>query len=777
MINRIFSNQMIESVGWAVVHSLWQSALLAIILAIAFGFIHKRRAVLRHNLAYGTLVLCLLGFVSTFIWYFMQGLGSVEITGTVAAPETQTLSIAGTSLNLTEIMEKYLPVVFNVWLVGFILVAAKMMGGWAYMDNLRRKLKGKLDEPYQLMMRKLQDEMKIQKHILLAFSDRVNSPMVAGYFKPVILIPFGLVNNLTDKEVEAILAHELAHIKRNDFILNLIQTFIETILYFNPAVWWISSTVKNTREHCCDDQAIARCGSQLTYANALVKAEEWKQSRRSERIFALSLLGQKENLLNRIKRILQQPDKNALAMEKILLSAGLLFCMVFFNFPKNDVPQPEDETTMTVTVSTNAWDNILPLVTVTDSTPTKKVIETITRKENDKEVQATYENGELKELKIDGKTIPESEFSNYKVELEQIESERSSSGNEFYFRSIEGLEELKNLKNLEELRSLEHLKGLEELEKLKFVYPDNMDGLNYFEWNEENGQFPHGVFGEMHDAHSYSITTEKSDDGKVIMKIETDGDGEIMEIELDSDQDFFMIDGNEIKIGDEAEIIDQGRFKKRFHFMAPGQNFQYQFDDEKAQEAYDRAMEKLYYIQEHQYENMEELYKKMKEQGIYMDEEKMEQMQIEVEQLVEEYQDKIAEGEYYLLEGENLKPRQYRIERELRETERELRDRKERLEDQERAIIRVAPESDAVISTRDFAFFNSERDVNGRLEREMVRDGLIEEGEAYTLKFSGNKLRINGKKQSDEVYEKYKEIYEAYTGSEISKSKIVIENN
>ena len=114
----------------------------------------------------------------------------------------------------------------------------------------------------------------LRRKVLLLESALVKVPMVIGYFKPMILMPLGAVNNLSAQEVEAILAHELAHVWRNDYLLNILFSFIEVLFYYHPAVWFISANIRSERENCADDLAIQLCGNSLTYAKALVSLQK-----------------------------------------------------------------------------------------------------------------------------------------------------------------------------------------------------------------------------------------------------------------------------------------------------------------------------------------------------------------------------------------------------------------------------------------------------------------------------------------------------------------------
>ena len=124
------------------------------------------------------------------------------------------------------------------------------------------------------MARRLAQALRIRGAIRLLESAAVEVPTVIGWLRPVVLIPVATLSGLSTEQMEMVLAHELAHIRRHDFFVNLMQAVVETLLFYHPAVWWISGRIRVEREHCCDDVAVAVCGNPLLYARALTRLEE-----------------------------------------------------------------------------------------------------------------------------------------------------------------------------------------------------------------------------------------------------------------------------------------------------------------------------------------------------------------------------------------------------------------------------------------------------------------------------------------------------------------------
>ncbi|NJN78529.1 MAG: M48 family metalloprotease [Saprospiraceae bacterium] len=171
--------------------------------------------------------------------------------------------------------------------------------------------------------------MNFRSNVRLVESALINVPVVIGYLKPMILMPIGLVNQLTIYQVEAILAHELAHIKRYDYLMNLVQSVIETILFFHPAVWWISGEIRRERENCCDDLAL-RITDSITFAKALANVEQFRSNFINKRKPQLSMaaLTNKNQLLNRVQRILNQPQKNRSSLKGLFAACILIVSFI-----------------------------------------------------------------------------------------------------------------------------------------------------------------------------------------------------------------------------------------------------------------------------------------------------------------------------------------------------------------------------------------------------------------------------------------------------------------
>src|SRR6266404_1920676 len=276
------SPDVLRTLGWTLLHFLWQGAGLAALFAVAAAACRSASA--RYALAVGALVLMLMSPVVTFTWLRTQANPAVR-TGAEGA-----LTWAGTpTQNATALSGSRAPVaesgteqpmamlwLVEAWFLGVLLLSLRTAGGLILIERMRRKEIKRVGEELYARCLALQRRMGIERFIQYCECHRLDAPAVLGWFRPVVLLPVRALTGLTEAQIEAVIAHELAHIRRLDCFVNLFQIATETLLFYHPAVWWVSQRVRAEREHCCDDEAIAICGDAVNYARALTLMEEWR---------------------------------------------------------------------------------------------------------------------------------------------------------------------------------------------------------------------------------------------------------------------------------------------------------------------------------------------------------------------------------------------------------------------------------------------------------------------------------------------------------------------
>src|SRR5215471_4750401 len=187
-----------------------------------------------------------------------------------------------------------------MWFAGAAACSVRLLAGWISATSLRRSHHAPAPPAWQQALDRLMKRMHVSRPVRLLATDRVDSPSVVGWLRPVILAPAGVLCGLAPEQVEALLAHELAHVLRHDYLVNLLQGVAEAVLFYHPAVWWVSSQIRAERELCCDDLAVAASGDVLTYARALAELETLRPSRAR-----LAIAADGGSLLKRIARLIE----------------------------------------------------------------------------------------------------------------------------------------------------------------------------------------------------------------------------------------------------------------------------------------------------------------------------------------------------------------------------------------------------------------------------------------------------------------------------------------
>jgi uncharacterized protein (TIGR03435 family) len=324
-------NPMIDLAGWTLIHFVWQGAAVAAIAAGLMWLLRHRSPVSRYGVACVALIAMLAAPIITAMWLSR----SVSVAGAAAplsvphqaGPGDDTVPDAAAMLrNLSmarglsslEVVKAgprlWLPSIVLAWLIGVAAFFIRMLGGWWRIHRLHRVARTTSPSVWTKTAARLADTLGLSRRVHIVDSSIVDTPTVIGWIRPVILLPVAALAGLSASQVEAILAHELAHIRRYDFLVNLLQTLAETMLFYHPAVWWLSARIRVEREHCCDEVALSVCGDALSYAEALVELERW---RRVHPPLAMAATG--GPLMTRVRRVLGAP-----ALERPQSVGGLI---------------------------------------------------------------------------------------------------------------------------------------------------------------------------------------------------------------------------------------------------------------------------------------------------------------------------------------------------------------------------------------------------------------------------------------------------------------------
>lgn len=283
----------VNALGWALLHFLWQGLLIGAAYGACRQLLRSKPPVWRYVAG----LIALIMLVAAPAWTFIQLLGIESVApGAVSAQATPEWQIWAA---------RALPWIVILWVVGVCAVSARVIWGWLQLNRLRNEGTWHLPAGWEGRIARLQKAFGITRNVLVRVSDQVLVPTVMGWLQPIILIPASVVTGLSPQQLELIIAHELGHIRRLDYVVNLLQVMVETLLFYHPIVHWISRQVREDRELCCDDLVLATCGQPVDYAKALTNLETlrsgWLQP-------VLNATG--GSLLQRVERILFRRDED-----------------------------------------------------------------------------------------------------------------------------------------------------------------------------------------------------------------------------------------------------------------------------------------------------------------------------------------------------------------------------------------------------------------------------------------------------------------------------------
>jgi beta-lactamase regulating signal transducer with metallopeptidase domain len=321
-------------VGWTLIHFVWQGALLAVVAAGAMRLCRHRTPNVRYAIACVALAAML---ASAAVTAFV--LGTRDVTAAPAVHLSQTVAppviASAGSRSWTDsgifVMHSVLPADINallpfivfVWLAGVTMLLVRMAGGLWHVRRVQVLSLAAAPSRWQAAAERIASRLGLRMAVHVVESTLVETPAAVGWLRPVILLPIAAVANLTPSQVEAILAHELVHIRRHDYLVNVAQTVAETLLFFHPGVWWVSGQIRVEREHCCDDAAVQVCGDPVDYATALAELEAWRS-----RGTTLALAASGGSLAGRVHRVLKVPMGHEARSLSWVVTLGLTFVSI-----------------------------------------------------------------------------------------------------------------------------------------------------------------------------------------------------------------------------------------------------------------------------------------------------------------------------------------------------------------------------------------------------------------------------------------------------------------
>jgi beta-lactamase regulating signal transducer with metallopeptidase domain len=321
MSDFVISAEWLQLLAGSLLHFVWQGAFLALAAAILLRLLTRRPAAWRYTVAVIFLGLMLLAPCVTILFYPEMGSAALRVLQVFRT----SVSDSGTTVN-SETLLLWTSWIVLAWAAGVTSFSLRLIAGWFLSLRLIRSAQSSVPQVVEQLLGRAHDTLLASRRLpRLLIGERVTGPVVFGWLRPVVLLPVSAVTGLTEEQLLAVLAHELAHVRRYDFLVNALQRGVESLLFYHPAIWWLSARIRTEREHCCDDLAVSVCGDRFGYAKALIELERM----RSETL-ALAVSGT-GSLTQRIRRMLGVEERNrdwqpamaALLLLGICLVAGL----------------------------------------------------------------------------------------------------------------------------------------------------------------------------------------------------------------------------------------------------------------------------------------------------------------------------------------------------------------------------------------------------------------------------------------------------------------------
>jgi beta-lactamase regulating signal transducer with metallopeptidase domain len=294
-LSQWLSPQMLHALGWALLHFVWQGAALAALAAVAMAAFRNART--RYCVGVAALALMLAVPVVT-----------IFLETQSRSPQSQLTTYAGSGVSKAHRLvvggSQFAPSpdgfgwLVEAWLIGVAAFSLRSAGGLLLIERERGKRFAAVPDAVLEICLALQDRLGIRRGIAYCQCARLQAPAVLGWFRPIVMLPVFALTGLSPEQLQSVIAHELAHIKRMDSFVNVFQICVETLLFYHPAVWWLNGRIRAEREHCCDDIAVSVCGNPLEFARALTLMEQWRG------VPALAMAATGGSLSDRVRRLL-----------------------------------------------------------------------------------------------------------------------------------------------------------------------------------------------------------------------------------------------------------------------------------------------------------------------------------------------------------------------------------------------------------------------------------------------------------------------------------------
>lgn len=732
-LEHLLSPAVVRALGWTIVHSLWQGAVVALALAGLLLLLRQHTARIRYRVA-GVALLALLGLSAvTFSRYYLAdnsgteavvptALANVAATTSTVVPASlggnlplvyafdkrptaavtgQSAAPASTTMLWLPYFDQHLPLIVTAWLLGLLAMTLRFLGGLAYLDRLRHYRVRPLPAVWQRRLTELGERAGLRRSVTLLESALVKAPLVAGHLSPVILLPLGTISGLSQAHLEAILAHELAHIVRRDYLMNLVQSITEILFFYHPGVWFVNACLRTERENCCDDIATSMCGSPLTLAQALTGLAELGHDRFSAPRLAVAAVGPDGSLLGRVRRLVQRrsaPTFSEGFMAAVVVLGGIVLLGVSTAFSMAD-PHFKINRNETMAVG-NTWRaELMPGLMEVPSVVELPPLAPVNSMGPLRETVATSDDDKDK----DKKKRRRKDNDNRVVIIQDGARGRRDAGTVILERDKKG--------------------------RVTEMYID----------------------GNRIDAQELNAARKKSnDEGTQIIRLKS---GRTLRLLGRNDSQFdFDFDANNLRVLD----LNMDELRRSTQLL--------RLSDSK------ELLKLNGRVQLIQSDNARRQALRSAEQALRLAEQRADSEEDKAR--IREQFDKIREEREHLQEADE----EYRDRlEEARDNQQAFRDRSQAERDQQRVVRdRERAERDKARAERA----EQTRKSEDAIIAELLKDGLIKDKQNFQFELTSSELKVNGQKQSENVFAKYRKLYEEGTGRTIGTTgKVLLSYN
>lgn len=315
----------LQAISRVLLHSIWQGLLLAVVAAVVVLCTRHSRPAVRYNLLLITWALFLVCVAGTAIREATQFNKPIVPSTSVSSTPVYISSLSSAGQRFLAVLDHYSTYIFSAWFIFFLCKLIYLLAGLGHIRHLRQTNVTAPPVAWQQRLQELAAQLQIRRRVVLLQSALARVPLVTGIVKPVILLPAGLITQLPPDQVEAILLHELAHVRRQDYLVNLVQQLAEAIFFFNPGLLWVSRLIKDERENCCDELALQQLPDRRQLIHALVAFQEYHLAGYPP---APAFPGRPPHLLTRVQRMLSRRNSLLSKWEFRTLTVCLVLLLV-----------------------------------------------------------------------------------------------------------------------------------------------------------------------------------------------------------------------------------------------------------------------------------------------------------------------------------------------------------------------------------------------------------------------------------------------------------------